>query len=1003
MSHPSVYNMPSGVPFLETLAHGLRRRFGDDLQSGLILLPTRRAVRGLGDAFVASAAQDGVQATLLPRLRPLADIDPEEPPFEPGELIGKVRPAIDGTQRRFEMARVVAAYHERAMDLPLDAATALAMADPLLAILDDAALEEAKLTESDGWARLMGEAAKHFQDAATLYRIIQDFWPARLAELNMEEPQTRKVKLLNALVDHWTETPPDYPVVIAGSTGSLRATRRLMRVVANLPKGMVILPGFQATDNDETWDKIDEQHPQYAMKLLIQGLNVERGQVQDFQSQFVDIEKQNQSGKDTLRLARTRVLEEALVPASRTADWLERIKKLEADFGSEIFDQATEGLSLIEARSDAEEALAISLILRETLETPGQTAALVTPDQVLARRVRARLDRWNVGVDMSQGEPLAETKIGVFLDAVLAISQNPEGPLEKAVMFGHSLTALGQRPHDVLDAWQPIERECYRKEQKLESDAREPHAIETELNTALAGLFELDGKSTSSSVWLMALIDACEKIARREEHAGSHFLWRGETGERAAQLLEQIIVYGDYLPDVDAKGFLRLMRQLMTGIVVRPRGGTHPRLSILGPLEARMLSADVIVLGGLNEGLWPATPTPGPFLSRGMRREMKLSLPERRYGLAAHDFFELSANPTVYLTRSKRSESGPTIASRWVWRLQTLLQGAVGEDGFKQRLGTADHYVNWAQKLDYVSADAVVAAKEPKPTPNKVDRWNTDKGRSLSITEVKTLIRDPYSIYGKHVLGLRRLQDLGQELGPSEFGSAIHLGIEKFLIEHKSPLSEAHDLILVEALNDAFELYGYSPEVIAKERARFENIASALRLELNAREADSYKIVGLEVWGQANIPDRNFTIRGKMDFVEQGIEGYGFVDFKTGSPAGDKEVAAGFDPQLPLAAYILREGGLKGHKAANTARLGYLRVKGSNDDFKYTLIGKLKSVDELTDDSIETLTKLIDRFDDPNTPYESQVRSQYTNSWSDFDDLARRDEWAGIAGGTKDV
>ena len=430
MSAPHVYNMPSGVPFLENLAKGLRTRFGEELQSGLILLPTRRAVRGLGEAFVTAATEDGIRAALLPRLRPLADIDPEEPPFEPGELVGKVGPSIDPSLRRFEMARIVAAYHERAMDLPLDAATALAMADPLLAILDDAALEEAKLTESEAWARLMGEAAKHFQDAATLYKIIQDYWPARLAELNMEDPQSRKVKLLDALAAHWLDNPPDHPVVIAGSTGSLRATRRLMRVVANLPKGLVVLPGFQATDNDETWDSIDEQHPQYAMKLLINGLGTDRGDVRDFVKDFVGKTQDNKN-----RLARTRVLEEALVPASRTADWLARIEKLETDFGSVLFDNAVEGLSLIEARSDAEEALAIALILREALEDKTKTAALVTPDQALARRVRARLSRWDVDVDMSQGEPLAETSVGVFLDAVLSVSQAPEGALEKAVLF----------------------------------------------------------------------------------------------------------------------------------------------------------------------------------------------------------------------------------------------------------------------------------------------------------------------------------------------------------------------------------------------------------------------------------------------------------------------------------------------------------------------------------------------------------------------------------------
>jgi len=335
--------------------------------------------------------------------------------------------------------------------------------------------------------------------------------------------------------------------------------------------------------------------------------------------------------------------------------------------------------------------------------------------------------------------------------------------------------------------------------------------------------------------------------------------------------------------------------------------------------------------------------------------------------------------------------------------LKTLLQGAVGKEGVKARLGTADHYLHLAQKLDFVSADDVTPAEAPKPAPPKDKRWSTEKGRSLSITEVKTFIRDPYAIYGKHVLGLKRLKDLGHENGASEFGSAIHLGIENFLNENKAPFSEADDAELIKQFAAAFALYGYSAEGIAKEQARFKSIAEGLRTEMNARAADGYRQEGLEVWGEANISGRDFTVRGKMDYVERGIDGYGFVDFKTGSPASDLEVAAGFDPQLPLAAFILREGGLKGHQSAETARLGYIRVKGSNDDFKYIPLGKKKPIEILLEESVETLSKLIDRFDDPQTPYESQVRSKYINSWSDFDDLARRGEWAGMDGSDKDA
>ncbi|MEM9600911.1 MAG: double-strand break repair protein AddB, partial [Pseudomonadota bacterium] len=274
-----VYNMPSGVPFLRSLACGLQAHYGDDLQNGLILLPTRRAARALASAFVEQAADQGIDATILPRLRPLADVNPDEPPFEPGELAGRVRTGIDPVQRRFEIAKLVAEYHRRASDLPLDPAAALHMADPLIDILDDAAMEEVSIVDQAEWHRVCAEAAIHFQHAATLYRIIETYWPKRLDELRMMDPSERRVALLNALAGIWADHPPGYPVVIAGSTGTLKATARLMRVVANMPKGMVVLPGLQEELPDRVWDAIDARHPQNSLKGALETMGVTRDSV----------------------------------------------------------------------------------------------------------------------------------------------------------------------------------------------------------------------------------------------------------------------------------------------------------------------------------------------------------------------------------------------------------------------------------------------------------------------------------------------------------------------------------------------------------------------------------------------------------------------------------------------------------------------------------------------------------------------------------------------------
>ena len=385
MFKPHVYNMPSGAAFLPSLAMGLRDIYGERLQEALILLPTRRAVRALGNAFVGDKG-----ASLLPRMRPLADINPEEPPFEPGELAGLVRPSIDPIQRRFEMALLVFHAHQRTSDLPLDAAGALALADPLISILDDADMEKADLSRMSELDEIQKFAAKHFQNAIELYKIVQEFWPKRLKEIGLMQPFERRVALLDALTEIWTKEPPKYPVIIAGSTGTLGASAQLMRCVAHMDEGMVILPGLENLKTI-SWDKIGPQHPQNSLKKLIATIGIERADIDIWPTAKVT----------QTQMARRQIISEAMVPVQDTGDWPDRIAAIRngAAKGSKPFDDAIKGLSLIEAENDEEEALSIALIMREVLETPDKTAALITPDPALARRVKARLRRWNVEVD----------------------------------------------------------------------------------------------------------------------------------------------------------------------------------------------------------------------------------------------------------------------------------------------------------------------------------------------------------------------------------------------------------------------------------------------------------------------------------------------------------------------------------------------------------------------------------------------------------------------------
>ena len=978
MSH--IYTMPPGVPFLPSLAMGLKKIYGPRLNEALILLPTRRAVRLLTAAFV-----QGKGISLLPRMRTLADIDPEEPPFEPGYLTGLVDPLMPPAQRRFQLAKVIAKYHDKITDQPIDPAGMLAMADPLISILDEAAMEEVSLPETAEFEDLREKAAEHFQNAAELYKIIQTHWPKHLNDANMMEPMARRVALLKALRNRWIETPPDHPVIIAGSTGSLKATARLMKVVANLDQGLIVLPGLDSNMPDAAWKEVGPEHPQNSLKNMMSELELSHQDIAPWPHISTDTSEQLN--------ARRRVIAESLTPAENTSDWLNRIDVIRGAYkNGDIFKDAFQGLSIIEARTEDEEALTIALIMREVLQESDKTAALVTPDPALARRVKARLRRWGVEVDYSQGEPLEETSIGSFLSGILGLSADVKNPVDMAFICKHELTALHRAPGEVRQNWLAKEK-SFRGLRPKTSEYKNLDII-PDIWSAISGL--TSNEPLDAGDWAKALTEAAQTLANSDETAGAGRLWRGDAGEKAASLLEDLIAFGHELPKMDLRQFTDLLSHLMRGRVVRPRYGTHPRLQILGPLEARMLVADRIILGGLNEGVWPAAPSVQPFLSRGMRESIGLSMIERRYGLAAHDFAELAANQDVILTRAELGADGPKVASRWLWRLQILAKGALGDEAKKHFEPNAP-YLDWARTLDHV--DNVEVAPRPAPTPDVAHRW--PGGRELSVTRFTLWVRDPYSIYARYILKLKPLDELDMKPSARHYGTAIHEAIDKFSKTYKNDIpSDAKDK-LEALLKQEFIEAGYEPFQMAAEEPRLKRISTDFIDWMRRRQDCGYALQGSELKAEYYIDNLDFTLTAKADRIEQLGSGYDVIDFKTGLLPTPKVVKAGFDLQLPLTAYLLEKGAFKTLPEAITEDLIYVRLRGigAGVSEKYITTPQAKNgqtAEQYKIDALENLTKLIQAYDTPETAYVSQPRIQYVNDYGDYDHLARRGEWARI-------
>ncbi|WP_371397029.1 double-strand break repair protein AddB [Fretibacter rubidus] len=1006
-----VFTMPSGVDFLGSLAAGLRAQYGEGLSDALILLPTRRAVRALGDAFVDLAREDGKGVTLLPRMRPLADIDPDEPPFEIGDLAARVPREISGMQRRFDMAKIVTAYHHKISSLPITPAGTLAMADQLLMILDDADMEEVDLSKTGALTDIAKMATEHYQNAAELFKIISDYWPKYLAEQNAIGPMARRVALLNALTELWSETPPDYPVIIAGSTGTLGATARLMGCVARLADSQIILPGLDVNLRTAAWDAIGAEHPQNALKNLLSVIGIDRADVRDFTPLI---------GLTGSLSGRRRVISEALVPVPETNDWPTQINIVRHEKeGYDPFEVAFKGLSLIEAETDDEEAMSIALIMRETLEAPDATAALVTPDPALARRVKAKLRRWDVNVDYSQGEPLEETQMGAYLAGLMRVIIDPENPVHLAFIAKHPLSAMGWDGGRLSQAWRRIERKALRGPRR---SIKNIDAMRFDKNHYGRDIFDDDDRAAiddliafdnvikqtidalsgpcHADVWARNLTTLAETLATTDDTPGMARLWLGEAGEKAALLLTQLIEHGGLLPAMDAGHFADVFGNLMRGQVVRPRYGTHPRLQILGPLEARMLWADTVVLGGLNEGIWPVAPTVEPFLSRSMRRALGLSLPERRYGLSAHDFAELASNPKVILTRSKRTDSGPAVASRWLWRLQTLARGAHmnadGMDMSRDMFKPDQDYLGWARAVDAVDAQAVSAIERPEPAPPLDARW--PKGRQISVTRLTTLIRDPYAHYARTILGLEPLDNLDSGLDARVLGTSIHGVLEDFSKRFGDTVPDDAREILAGDLAASLSALNVPDATVYAERPRLERIAGKYLDWFSKSRADGWHTAGLEVSGKMSVSAKGgeFQATAIADRIDYRSGQYRLVDYKTGKPPSTNVIKAGFDAQLPLQVVMIDQDGFK-DMHGTVGDMSYLSLQGFNDDPPFHSLQTGRSVwspEDYAQAAEEALQKLIDYFDTDGSIYHAQPRIQYENIYGDYDHLSRRAEWA---------
>lgn len=988
------YTIQAGVSFPDALASGILVAYQDApemLPELRILLPTRRAGRALREAFLRCT--EG-RPLLLPRIRPLGDVEEDEVFLFPGlDAPAEIPPALNRLERQGLLARALLAAPDYGMSVP----RALRLAAELGRLMDTIHTEGLDIRDL---ANLAGEQfARHWQITLDFLKILAARWPSILAERGAIDAAQRRDRLIRAQAAQWERAPPPFPVLAAGSTGSIPATALLLKTIANLPQGAVVLPGLDPDLDTESIAELDDTHPQATLSALLGLCGVSRPDVAPWPgAEGLDCPESE---------ARRALARESMRPAGVSSVWQERRLGV-----NDRLKTALSGLTRYECPTPQDEAATIAVILRETLETPGKTAALVTPDRDLARRVAAICRRWGIALDDSAGSPLRHVPVGAFLVLCACAVAERFAPAALLSVLGHTLCAAGQEPGTFRRATRKLERQILRglapgpgfaglharvknrvtEDQVSEKDAAEMSAFLDTLESCFAPMTALgEAGPAPFETLLEAHLRIAETLAATDTESGAERLWRGEDGEEAAAFLISLREAALAMPPMSLSDYVLSFESLFEGAAVRPVYGAHPRLAILGQLEARMIRTDRVILAGLNEGVWPPDPGHDPWMSRPMRRKFGLPGPERSIGLAAHDFVAGFCAPEVFLTRSRRRDGAPTVPARWLQRLDVVLQ-AHGVDPALLSRGVHDAL---ARMLD---APEGPARPFPRPEPRPP---LSARPRRLSATRIETWLRDPYAIYARSILGLEPLEPIEKEMDAAMLGTVLHAALDRFASAFDTLEAGHEPNHFLEIACTGLARHSADPALLAFWKPRLERLGIALTEQERTWRACA-RLCLAESRGAMTLeaPGGPFVLSARADRIDRMADGFALIDYKSGGAYTKKAMQAGELPQLVLEALILEHGGFpKIGDGSRAVHLAYWVVSGRRAEPLRIVSfdeGEGAPLSDIVATVHDGLMTLIRTFDDPDTPYYSIPRPGLAPRFNDYEHLARIREWAAL-------
>jgi ATP-dependent helicase/nuclease subunit B len=984
---PELYSIAAHRGFADALVAGLVPRYSDPelgLAQLTLLLPSSRAARSISEAFIRHAGATEQQGLLMPRMVMVGDIDLDEALGSLLDPLGasEIPPAVDPTRRWLEVAKLLRTELESDGRPAPSEAVLLRLSREVCGTMDRMIAEERAPEDllSEAVIGQMGDVAVHWQDNVRLFARVQARWSAHLAENGQVDLATRRNLLFDHAAKTWRANPPQSPIVAAGVTSAAPALARLLRTIAGLPQGAVILPDLDLSMDDAAWDELGRAgqspepgelpfstseaatHPQYHLKLLLNRMSVARGEVRQW----------HRKGLAAAPPERSHAISSLFLPPEASKVWAD----LPAD------KRRLSGVRLLTSATSEEEAQAVSVLVREALEVPEKRVAVVTPDRSLARRIVQHLARWNIAADDTAGRPLSLTPAGRLMLQLAELASDGPTPVELVAALAHPLVRRGDTRREWLEALRAFDRQLRGPRPKagpaaLASIARKAGVEDWwgEVEALLGPLFELASHEDS-----LALSDALATQVELAEALAGEALWAQEDGRSLSRFVDELKLQAAQAGTmVKAKELRLILQDAMEQVAVRPPYGGHPRVAIYGLLEARMTRADLVICAGLNEGTWPQTPSQEALLAPAILRSLGMPTPEFRIGLAAHDLASLLGAPEVVLTRSLRDVDGPAIPSRFLLRIEALLGDRVEE-----------HRETQTPKIAAM-LDRQASPQEEYPRPMPMPSAEL-RDVPIKVTALDRLLGDPYQFYAQEILKLRTLDPLDADPNAAWQGTVAHSILQRW---HEA-LEKDADASIHAIADMVLEEAGVHPLVKGLWQPRLTAALEWVAQEIRAQE--DRDVIAVERKGSMTFD--GVTVYGRADRIDRLQDGtLAIVDYKTGKPPSAKQVEKGFALQLGILGLIAREGDFGGLSGDASLFEYWSLAKANGGDFGY-VDEPLKNGGKRSGLTAEEflpahegfLSEAIAKFIKGDHPFTARLNPDYP-AYNDYDQLMRLDEW----------